>query len=363
MRDTQKLLTLVADGITEWPFRNWNFGDSIGFESLLSASGATCNPTWENFVTAWVRSWGSRSEPFVRLDCTAPGRAMVKVATKTGDPVLTESLSKLAEYLRGRPQLEGLYETWESSPLLPSYGPEPMEDWEEQLLAQPPAGVFLDCLHFDPPFFSSLGRLLNDSDLVSCAVEQAVGYCTLLQKESGLFDHFALRDVDGTFGPGWGRGQGWALLGLLDTIEEAREFCDNNVTLARDLEKLVDSARSLIQVQISLQREDGHWYAVVDNPGSGNESSTAAFMAHGFQRAADLGILTEEEVRGPRELAQTAVLESLDDDGNVSEVSAAVFACTSPSHYSHVPRGKIVPWGQGPALMVLADLAKGSALG
>jgi len=348
-------LDRIAEGLTRWPFKNWNFGDSVGFESLLVASKATGNPRWEEFATAWFRSWATRAEPFVRLDCTAPGVAMVQVARETGDPVLLEALTNLADYLRRRPLLQGAYETWESSPLLPSYGPSPMEEWEKELLSSPPPGVFLDCLHFDPPFFTSLGALLEDKELIREGVSQAVAYCEILQTSSGLFDHFILRGVEGTFGPGWGRGQGWALLGLLDTLEFASPYVSTIPELTDSIQRLTTSLQRLTQAQVDYQREDGHWSAVVTDDNSGIESSTAAFMAHGFHRGRKLGLLDDSLVAAPIARALKAVETSVDDEGHLSQVSSAVFACTSAEHYSFVPRNKIVPWGQGPALMALAD--------
>ena len=42
------------------------------------------------------------------------------------------------------------------------------------------------------------------------------------------------------------------------------------------------------------------------------------------------------------------------EDGVLAGVSANVWACTVPSHYQHVPRGAVVPWGQGPLLIAAA---------
>lgn len=355
----ERKIELISEGLTQWPFRNWNFGDSVGFESLVVASEATGNARWRDFATSWFRSWATRPEPFVRLDCTAPGTAMVKVARFTGDPILIEALTRLAAYLRSRPRLHGAFETWESSPLLPSYGPTPMQDWETELLSNPPPGVFLDCLHFDPPFLTSLGAFLDNPELIREGVTQAVAYCDLLQTPSGLFDHFILRGVEGTFGPGWGRGQGWALLGLLDTLEAASPFLSRLPDLSDAFERLTSSLQQLARAQISFQRDDGHWSAVVDDENSGIESSTAAFMAHGFHRGRRLGLLDDAIVAKPIDRAREAIDRSLDDAGNLEQVSAAVFACTTAEHYSFVPRNKIVPWGQGPALMTLADQLDG----
>jgi unsaturated rhamnogalacturonyl hydrolase len=246
-----------------------------------------------------------------------------------------------------RPRIGAVFATWEHSPLQQPYGPERLTASEEALLASPPAGVFVDCLHFDPPFLVALGVVTGEQALLEEGARQALGYVQLLQAESGLFDHFVLQGSTRTYGPGWGRGQGWALLGLLDVLDElpAKHPCR---------EELADAAARLIGSMIRLQRDDGHWYAVVGDARSGDETSTAAFMAAGMLRAARTS-LCGDQARAASHRALDAALEATDTDGILSGVSAAVNACTTPSHYAHVPRGFVVPWGQGPLALALAE--------
>jgi len=337
----------VADSLLDLGYSTWGFGDSVAFEAMLAATDATGDSRYEAFVHGWVRAWATRALPYRRLDCTAPGAAMVALARRTGDGRVVEAARGLAEYLRSRPTLEGVYLTWEHSPLMHPYGPAQLPAAEAALLADPPPGVFLDCLHFDPPFLTGLGRLIGDPGLVADGIAQARGYVRLLQQADGLFDHFRLTTSSRTYGPGWGRGQGWALLGLLDVIVEAPP--------SEDVADLCRAASALVGRMIDLQREDGHWWAVVDDPTSGEEWSTAAFMAYGFSRALEVPGLLDDgaPVRAAAGRARRAVQAGLDASGTLGEVSAAVMACTQPSHYAHVPRGFRVPWGQGPALLAL----------
>ncbi len=127
----------------------------------------------------------------------------------------------------------------------------------------------------------------------------------------------------GTFGQGRGHGQGRALLGPHDEIDGAGALGPSGAPgggpdVAGTLRTAV---RRLVSAMVGLQRDDGHWYAVVDDPRSGDEHSTAAFLAA---------------------------------DGTLAEVSAAVMAFTEPSHHAHMPRGFRVPRGKGPALLAPA---------
>lgn len=357
--DDRALAELVADSLLNLSYKTWGFGDSVAFEALIAASDHLGDERWARFAHGWGRAWATRALPYVRLDCTAPGVALVTLATRYHDEQLLSATRGLADYLMARPRLAGVYETWQESPLLAPYGGQVLSAHEDSLLKNPPPGVFLDCLHFDPPFLVCLGLATGEPEYVAAGLEQALGYVTLLQQDDDLFDHFVLRGEPGSFGPGWGRGQGWAALGLLDVIETLTAANHDDERLAV-LERAV--ARQ-IEAMVRLQRVDGHWYTVVTDPASGDESSTAAFMASAFSRALALGIVSSDAVREASMRARKAVLGSLDDRGQLREVSAAVYASTEPSHYAHVPRGYVVPWGQGPALLALLSTVPGTNAG
>lgn len=354
-RDDPALVERVADALLQLQYKTWDFGDSVAFEALIAASDRLGDERWARFAHGWGRAWATRSRPFARLDCTVPGRALALLGERYGDLQLLSTLTDLAAYLRERRVLDGVYETWDASPLLEPYRADHPTDRDRRLLAAPPAGVFVDCLHFDPPFFTALGRVTGDRALVETGVDQALGYVRLLQRDDGLFDHFVLRGEEGSFGPGWGRGQGWAALGLLETIHELGRLCDPRFAEAETT--LRASAARLLERMAALQRPDGHWDVVVDRPDSGDEFSTAGFMAHAMADAVGLGVGDAVLLSASSAAARAAVLASLDADAQLREVSAAVYASTVPEHYEAVPRGYVVPWGQGPALLALASRA------
>lgn len=343
----RELLLLAAPQLVELEYETWNFGDSTGFEALLRASDTLDKPELAQFAYGFFRAWATRAEPFERLDCTAPGLAIVLAAEASGNEALLSEAIRLATYLTTRPTLQGVYETWERSPLMEPYGGAVLPDDEKALLDQSPPGIFVDCLHFDPPFFAGLARVTGDTKWEHEAISQATGYIDALQQESGLFDHFALKGVPGrTFGPGWGRGQGWALLGMLDVIEQLGLSHDHHIAQA---------AVALIDQMITLQRPDGHWAVVITDQDSGDEPSTAAFMAAGFLRAHRLGLISGDHYLESAQRALDALGRDVDEQGLLAGVSRAVMACTTASHYAHVPRGFNVPWGQGPLVLALCE--------
>ncbi len=348
------LVDAVAGGMTLLPFQTWNFGDSVAFDALVETTEVTGDERWATFVQAWGRSWATRRHPFAALDCTAPGHAMVRVAERYEDAILLDACRDLADYLMDRPSVFGVYRVWERAPLLEPYaGTATPRD--VRLLEDPPACVCVDCLHFDAPFLVKLGTLLGDDRYIEAGLVQARGYVKALQRPDGLFDHFRLEGEPDAFGPGWGRGQGWALLGMLDIVEDLRGAGHDLASV----DDLALSIRSLVSGMVATQRADGHWPVVVHLPESGDEYSTTAFMLAGFRRALDLGIVDVDAV-GPSIASATRALEmSFDEAGNLCRVSAAVYASTVAEHYGAVPVGYVVPWGQGPALLALLAVTEG----
>ena len=347
-RDALKeLLQRAAPQLIELEYETWNFGDSTGFEAMIRSADTLDSDELRTFAYGWFRSWATRAQPYERLDCTAPGLAIVLAAEREKNQSLLDAALGLANYLTSRRKIGSVYETWERSPLMAPYGGEELPEEEQRILGAPPGGFFVDCLHFDPPFFAALARVTGDERWRREALEQAEGYIRALQKPSGLFDHFVLDGWgDRTFGPGWGRGQGWALLGLVDVVEQLELDFDHEV--AR-------SAISLIDAMLKLQSADGSWPVVITDPQSGEEPSTAAFMATGFFRALKLGLVSGGDLTHSAERALDSVTSQCDDQGLLSGVSRAVMACTRASHYGHVPRGFNVPWGQGPLVLALCE--------
>lgn len=341
----RRLLTRAADLLARFSFEQWSYGDSIGFESLIAASELLGNERWASFAHGYFRSWASQSRDFVELDNTAPGHAMCLCYERTHDETVLRAAARLADHLLSRRRLAAVFASFERTPLRVPYGPVELTSGEVALIHDPGAGVFVDCLHFDPPFLVHLGTLLQAGPYRQAGIDQAVAYINLLQDEdTGLFFHFWLERTQRRYIAAWSRGQGWALLGLLDVIDRLLPADEAAPILRR-------SAQRLAEGLVSHQRRDGHWWAIADDSKSGDESSTAAFAAAGLNRAITMGVLSEADFGEPAERAWQATLKSTTPEGMLMGVSAAVGACTSPGHFRYVPTGWLVPWGQGPLLL------------
>lgn len=340
---TDRQLAAAADVLAGYPFSFWHYGDSVGFEGLLAASAHLETDRHEGFVYGALKAWAARRRPFRELDNTAPGHALCLAHERSRDAELLEAGRDLAGFLTTRRKASGAFVSFERAPLREPYGGERLSSAEAALLDDPGAGVFVDCLHFDPPFFAHLGATTDGTMLVDLAAEQALAYVELLQDDDGLFWHFWLEQTGRRYGRGWGRGQGWALLGLLDTLT----YLPREHALRPPLE---DSALRLARALESSQQPDGGWPSVVGEPASGSESSTAAFVAAGIAAGISRSLLPADLAPCAR-AAWESTLREVDAQGVLTGVTVAVWASTAASHYRSVPIGSVVPWGQGPLLL------------
>jgi unsaturated rhamnogalacturonyl hydrolase len=341
-------LALVADSLTRYPFVVWHYGDSIGLEGLLAATDVLRQSSYEAWVHGLIKGWLPRAKPYREIDNTAPGHAILQAFERIDDLPLLDAATELADYLRTRRSLEGAYVSFERTPLRPPHGGAVLPTAEQELLAEPGAGVFVDCLHFDPPFFAHLATIRADDELLDLAADQAAAYIELLQHPDGLFSHFWLEQTARSYGYGWGRGQGWALLGLGDVLERLP-------ATHQRYERILTAYRALAEALARTQHPHGGWSTVVSEPEWPVETSVGAFAAAGFAQGIALGLL-DESYAAAAQNAWTHAASAIDETGKVTGVSAAVWPSTGCSHYREVPTGYLVPWGQGPLLLAAKRL-------
>ncbi|MCA1645168.1 MAG: glycoside hydrolase family 88 protein [Chloroflexi bacterium] len=259
----------------------------------------------------------------------APGVPLLELYRLTGQERVLTRARELAAVLVHTP--EGRQGARIHRPDLPG--------WEHE--------VWVDCIHLDAPFLVMLAQLERDPDWADLGAESLLGHARVLQDErSGLFSH-GFDDATGR--PNnifWGRGQGWALLGLVDTLAG---LPNGHAALGEIAQRLLALANALSRTE--SESAPGQWHTVVDAAETYVEPSVSAFVALGVAHAI-------EQQRLPRamqplaERALLATVSGIDAAGYLTGVSDATPVGATREHYAQRQRG-VFAWGQGPALMAL----------
>src|SRR5690606_40378102 len=99
----------------------------------------------------------------------------------------------------------------------------------------------------------------------------------------------------------WGRGQGWALWGLVGTLVH-----EDDTRLRRRLDGLVDA--------LGEHETEGRWRTIVDDPDAPVEASVSALIAAGLLAGLHAGVV-RPDAAGLAERALAAACADVEDGG------------------------------------------------
>jgi unsaturated rhamnogalacturonyl hydrolase len=320
-------IALAADLAVRSPYFLWDWGEAIAIQALMVASEAIGEPRFAQWASSRLDLWRQiHPEPFWP-DHLGPGVALVQHYERTGDPELLDYAERLARHLASLPTAAtGARLLRPDKPDIDHF-------------------VWVDSLYTDGPFLCALGRATGNDDYHDEGASHTEGICNSLQDPAtGLFAHRYDATTGETNGVFWGRGCGWAALGLGHTLALLPGTHPTWSVLADRLQRFAATA-------VELQAATGHWHAVLDRPETTLESSTTALLGEGFALGIEAGALGAE-YRDCVERAWDAVATGIAPDGRVDNVSQRSPSSPSWEAYAKLPHGGCYPWGQGPWLLL-----------
>ena len=352
--DVREIAAKAADTLMRYPWKVWFWGDSIGLEGLLNATELTGDAQYRGFVYGLFKAWIAREQFRSEFDYTAAGVALLSAFEQTRDEALLAAAERHATYMAGFRKTESgaavRYENaaFELPPELPPDHPD-FEAWRELAERVKNGGpcIFVDSMHFDAPFFAALHRVTGKKEYRQLALDTARSQIHLLyDPEDGLFHHFWIEHSRQRNGIAWGRGNGWGLLGLMDTLENLPP-ADPGVDEIREV------LCRVLGRMAELQDSGGGWHTVLNDPSSYIETSIAAFMVSAMSRALLHSWISPERYLPVVDAAMAYLYDHVRPNGVLEGVSYETFPSTRVEHYRRMPRGGVVPWGQGPLLSAL----------
>ena len=342
----------AADRLLAHSWKLWFWGDSIGLDGLLDASELTGDAKYFGFVYGILKAWIAREQFRSEFDYTAAGVALLRVYERSRDVALLEAARRHADYLAGfRRTVGGAYVRYENAaielpPELPPDHPDGRPEGNGNVADGGPC-VFVDSVHFDGPFFAKLYEVTREEGYRELAIANIVPQIDLLYDPGErLFHHFWIERTRQPNGVLWARGNGWGLLGVALTLEGIGMEGEAGARLSAIL-------RNGIQRLAGLQDESGAWHTILDNPESYVEASTAPFFIDVIARAIRLGLVRAGDYDSVLEAAMSYMVRHVREDGALAGVSYETFPSTRAEHYREMPRGAVVPWGQGPLLTAI----------
>ena len=328
----QTYLRQAADRTTRYDFTVWFWGDSIAMDGLVEASRLLNDSQWAEFCLKFYRRWAKRNLNWV--DHLSPGYALLHLYKDTGEAALLEAAQRLARFL-----LEEVPRTADGAPL---YRPDQPEYRH---------AMWVDTIYHVPPFFALLAQLTGDASYYDEAAREWVSHTRWLSSPQGPFLCHGVDTGNNVLkGYGWGRGTGWAVFGMVDTLELLPQDHESYGQLLAEFQTLSDEVRK-------VQDASGFWRTLLHDNEAYLEASTATFYGAAFTKAVRLGLLDQSYAESA-DLAWRATQSRLQPDGSYTGVSACTWAGTapvdSPMMYKTLPT-EVNVWGQGSALRFIAE--------
>jgi unsaturated rhamnogalacturonyl hydrolase len=308
----------------EYQYKVWGYGEWIALEGLLAASRFCLEPRYLGFVEGLIAGWISKRKQLIPSDHVAPGVAMTDLYSITGREIYLERALALASLLLESPTSS-----------------------RGARLLRPDANthVYVDCLYSDPTLFCKLAHLTGDRGWFEEAAAYALEFWDVLVDAQVPLLYHGYDDVSGKhIGLRWGRGVGWALLGLVDTLSEMPDDINGRKSLLANFRSMADAVRN-------LQAENGHWHTVLDHPETYLENSIACFVCAAFSKAMRTGLLDLSFEECTRR-SWAACTGAITDAGQILVSEATPEG--DLALYQSLGLG-VYPWGQGPALRAIDE--------
>jgi unsaturated rhamnogalacturonyl hydrolase len=325
------LLRLVTERTMRCDFTVWQWGDAIAIDGLLEAADLLGDPAPRDRVLAFYRRWAGRSLDW--RDHLTPGLGLLRVAGDPGDPELLDSARRLADWLAAAPR---------TADGLALYRPD---------IGTVRHSCWVDTIYHEPPFLAALAGATGQASLLEEALRVWRTHTDALGTPGKPFLAHSYEAAAGLVrGYGWGRGNAWALFGMVDTLELLPDEVPGRDAAERDFRRLAEAVAA-------VQDPSGFWRTLLEDREAYLETSTAAMFGAAFTKAIRLGLL-DDYWSEPAERAWRATRSRIDDQGQLYGVSAWTHASIhwedDLGAYRTLPT-EVNWWGQGAALRAIAE--------
>jgi unsaturated rhamnogalacturonyl hydrolase len=332
MPAARELLERIAQRTLAFDFSVWQWGDAIAVDGMLDAAELLDAAVYRERITGFYRRWAAR--PLGWMDHLTPGHGLLRLARSTSDPSLRDAAGRLAAWLRAVPH---------TADGLALYRPD---------LGTVRHSCWVDTIYHEPVFLIELGHDTGDPALAAEGLAVWLSHTRALSSSAGPFLAHSRESALGLVrGYGWGRGNAWAFLGMVDALEVLPADVPGRDVACREFLALGDAL-------LGAQDRSGFWRTLLHDREAYLETSTAAMFGAAFTKARRLGLLDDRRLDEAIDRAWIATCSRIDEAGEFHGVSAWTHATITrddpPDAYRHLPT-EVNWWGQGAGLRAAAE--------
>jgi unsaturated rhamnogalacturonyl hydrolase len=212
--------------------------------------------------------------------------------------------------------------------------------------------VWPDDLYMGGVFLARWGIYNHDQKYIDDAAQQIIHQAALLQDTDGLWFHGYYVSEKKHAPYKWGRGNGWVMVTLVETLTAMDEKDPLRPQLLAILRKQIDGLKK-------VQGTNGMWRQILDKNDIWDETSCTAMFAYGIARAVNRGWIDSDNMAVARK-AFAGVAHHVTAEGAVMGTCQGTSMSTDLVYYIERLRPDDDPHGRGPVMLAGTEILVGS---
>lgn len=318
---------------TDWAMNieAFDWVPGVGLLGIYYAYKATGEQKYLDFLTEWTTRHLNDAYQKQTVNSTAPLLTILFLYQETGNEDYLKVCKTIADdILQNAPRTAdgGLEHTVT----------EPVPGFSDQVWADT---LFMVCI-----FLAKLGKVTDNKRYSTFAAEQLILHHRLLSDGHGLYFHgYNGAQKNHMSAIRWARANGWILYSSTEILSLIETFPGR--------ENIERAIAEQVKALAKVQRPDGGFSTILDDPTSYAEMSATAAIAAGIRLAIDQE-LVGQEFEQTWGYAIEAIHRSVHANGEVGGVSSGTPVMPDAEGYKTIP---ITPtlYGQGLAIIALKD--------
>lgn len=333
--DSGEFLLELDDGrvIDTKGWNDWEWTHGIGLYSLLKDWDLTGDEKAKNIIEAWFADRLAEGTPSKNVDTVFAFLTMAYMQERTGNRIYLTYLDVWGEWImREMPRTE--------------------ENGLQHIVynANNKQQLWVNTLLMTVLPLAKIGLLLNRPRYIEEAKRQFMLHIKYLtDKNTGLSFHGWSFDGRHNFADAlWARGNSWIVIAIPEFIEMLDLPETDSLRMF-----LLETLESQVKALVKFQNENGLFHTLLDDKTSYLEASSTAGFAYGILKSVRKGYIDKSyEACGIK--AIKAVLDNINEDGELQQVSFGTPVANELKNYNEVPLTSM-PHGQSMAILACVE--------
>lgn len=321
----------------DFGIREWDWPQGVGLYGLLRIMQARKNEDYKEFLYQWFKDNMREGLPSKNINTTTPLLTLAELNGYYHDQEFEALCFKWVDWL-----MNCLPRTMERG-----FQHVTSANGDRQGVRLNENEMWIDTIFMTVLFLNRMGQKYQNQSWIDESIHQVLMHIKYLwDKETGLFYHgWTFNERNNFGGIFWCRGNSWFTLGILDYIDMFKGTMNAGVK-----EFVVDTYKAQVEALKGLQGKSGLWHTVLTDGDSYEEVSGSAAITAGILKGIRYGILDDSYLPCAWKAVE-AILDSIDRDGTVLNVSGGTGMGYDADHYKNI---LIAPMAYGQSLTILA---------